>query len=300
MRQVDTQAVSQSRETIQTCPVCKNQKPRVVWEKERIEYLSCTLCGLAFVNPLQQGNFEEVSHAQSSSTNPAYLDSIVEEAGLRAASARILAAQRLPAYQTLLRRRPESMLEIGAGVGAFSSAYIDLKIDYLGIDVNSFIVKEAQKMGRNVLFGSPQTVTQLGKKFDVVFFSQVLEHILDPKSFLQEVFSLLHPDGIVHIEVPNHDGLFARLRKVKPRNNEYGFLQPPHHQIAYTKKALGYLLQTAHYEPFWIKQPSDFDSVWGEPHGNYSLTTKVCLDTAALLGMGSLLVAVARKKNRTD
>jgi 2-polyprenyl-3-methyl-5-hydroxy-6-metoxy-1,4-benzoquinol methylase len=296
MRQVDTQAVSQVRETTQTCPICENQKPRVVWEKEGLKYLSCTLCGLAFLSPLKRGSLTEVGEAQSSLTAPDYLEKIAREATIRGQLARFIAAQRLSAYQTLLGTRPASILEIGAGDGAFSSAYTELGIDYLGVDVNPFIVKEAQKLGRNIMYGSSQTAANLKRTFDVVFFSQVLEHILDPKSFLQEVSSLLTPEGIVHIEVPNHDGLFARLRKVKPRNNEYGFLQPPHHQIAYTKKAMNYLLRTTSYEPLWVKQISDFDPVWGEVQVSYSTFTKVSLQTAAFLGMGSLLVAVARKR----
>lgn len=278
------------------CPLCEHQQPRIVWEYQGRQYLTCSSCQLAFISPLQRGSQADVGAASSSVTDPSYLEKMKQQSLQREQQAYPLATKRLAAYASLLGHPPQSILEIGAGDGAFSPAYAKLGVDYLGADVSSYIVKEAQMLGRNVIYGSAEAVAALNREFEVIFFSQVLEHILEPQQFLRLIHSLLLPGGLVHIEVPNHDGLFARLRRLSPRGNEYGFLQPPHHQIAYTRHALNFLLQRTGFAPIWVKQKSDFDVVWGELHTEQMGIKQVVLHATTWLGMGSLLVGVARKQ----
>ena len=55
--------------------------------------------------------------------------------------------------------------------------------------------------------------------FDAIHSSQVLEHVLDPEFFIERIASLLVPEGVVYIEVPNEFSVLqetARERLSKP------------------------------------------------------------------------------------
>ena len=55
---------------------------------------------------------------------------------------------------------------------------------------------------RNVIFGDFFKNLIL-KKFDVLFASQVVEHIDNPNIFFNKCFEVLNNNGILHIDVPN-------------------------------------------------------------------------------------------------
>jgi SAM-dependent methyltransferase len=277
------------------CPLCESDDFAVLWQHGGRAYGTCRSCGLAFVCPFERGASAEVGDASSSVTKPSYLAMMKEHAEARADIARAVAVRRRKVYQSLLGRAPASVCEIGAGDGAFSVAYAELGISYVGIDVNPYVVEVAHSLQRNVVCGRAEAALGLGMTFDVVFFSQVLEHVLEPRDFLAVVRRVLADDGIIHLDVPNHDGLSSWMRRLRPRRGEYGFLQPPHHQIAYTAATLTSLLQKTGFSPVWIRAIGNFDDVWGQLTVGPSLVGRLGLRVAGLLGMGSLLAALARK-----
>lgn len=46
--------------------------------------------------------------------------------------------------------------------------------------------------------------------FDLVVMTHVIEHVVDPKEFLENVFRILKKNGLVVISTPNHKSFFAR------------------------------------------------------------------------------------------
>lgn len=281
----------------QPCPVCEAEAFTLTWETNKHQYGECGSCGLAFVRPFELGLTAEVGEAASSVTKPSYLQMMAQHAEERGRLAEEMAFRRLEFYEGILGRKVESICEVGAGDGAFFTAYQNLRVTYVGLDVNRQMVERAHTLGRNLLYGGPEVALELGKSFDVVFCSQVLEHVLEPVSFLNKVWQLLTEDGILHVDVPNHNGLTATIRKVYPHHGEYGFLQPPHHQIAYTRRSLAYLLRNTGFEPLWIRPKSNFDPIWGQLAVGPSSARRQALRVAGWFGMGSLLVMVGRKRN---
>lgn len=277
------------------CPLCDSEDYAVQWRSGRRAYGVCRSCGLAFVQPFEQGAPDDVGETAASVTKPSYLRMMSEQAHARAQAARRMAVRRLTVYQSLLGRKPARVCEIGAGDGAFAVAYEALGISYVGIDVNPRMVELAHSLQRHVICGCAETALTLGVTFDVIFFSQVLEHVLQPRAFLAVVRRALADDGLVHLDVPNHDGLSSWTRRLWPRRGEYGFLQPPHHQIAYTADTLAKLLRWTGLPPVWIRAVGNFHDTWGQLTVGPSLVGRLGLRLAGLVGMGSLLVALARK-----
>ena len=69
----------------------------------------------------------------------------------------------------------------------------------------------ALSKSRNVIYGD-FLKTSFKKKFDILFASQVLEHIDEPDTF-NKCNEVLSKDGILHIDVPNDKSLISYVRK---------------------------------------------------------------------------------------
>ncbi len=76
--------------------------------------------------------------------------------------------------------------------------------------------------------------------FDVIFFNGVLEHIIDPRSLLEEISSKLSPDGVVVMSTPNvrHHKVLTMLLLTKDFKYERaGMMDEPHLCASLPKKA---------------------------------------------------------------
>jgi len=254
----------------------------------------CDECGLGYINPLQPDDDPTVAGADSIRTAVSYNEQMVHEFAALEAAAEPIAPKRLNVYTDWLGRPPQSLLDVGCGSGAFCRAFTDLGIAWAGIDVNAEMVAFAQDKGLPV---EHMDLTRMdgSERFDVVYFSQVLEHILDPHAFLQAAYRLLRPGGIIHLDVPNHNSLTARIRKLMRLKREFGFLQPPNHLIAYSQPSIRHLFEATPFEILFLEAVRNDDPALGQTLISTSFKKKLVYQMAGLFGGGSLLSLVARK-----
>ena len=74
-------------------------------------------------------------------------------------------------------------------------------------------MKRASKHGSgasNVFHGTLDEF-ETDDKFDLVFMSHVIEHVLDPVATVAKIRTLLKPGGVLYLETPNVRSLDARL-----------------------------------------------------------------------------------------
>lgn len=129
--------------------------------------------------------------------------------------------------------RAHKVLEIGAGRGALARK---VRIpQYVGLELNTLAVREAQEAGldvRNVEIG------ELAKHgdicFDCVCMFQLLEHVGDVKEFLGDCVNCLQRDGALIVGVPN-DGSFVGAEANNVLN------MPPHHATRWNEYALRWI-----------------------------------------------------------
>jgi SAM-dependent methyltransferase len=190
---------------------------------------------------------------------------------------------------------PKSILEIGCGTGRYFTAFKQLGVNWRGIEINK------EMLAYCIANGIPAQKIDIAndnisEKFDVVFMSQVLEHVLEPKKFMQKIGALLNLDGVFHLDVPNHDSLTSLYRRVNPIHQEYGFVQPNHHLIAYTKKSLTTLLENAGFKVEIIGAYANDHDVFGQLMTPKSPAHNMVLALSRLTRRGSILAAVAKRK----
>jgi 2-polyprenyl-3-methyl-5-hydroxy-6-metoxy-1,4-benzoquinol methylase len=114
-------------------------------------------------------------------------------------------------------RKYSSVLECGCSSG-FVSRLIskDGGPSVVGIEYDREAAAEARKFCQRVLntdLNRPGWSAEVGGRFDLITFGDVLEHLVDPSATLREAKQLLNPGGRILISLPNiaHWSIRAKL-----------------------------------------------------------------------------------------
>lgn len=280
---------------VEVCPVCASPDFRPARRRGPLTFGACGKCGLAYVQPLVEDDDPTVAGSQSIRTWDEYTRNMLAMHQRRAESARPLARARKEFYEHTLGRPLESLLDVGCGDGAFCVAFRELGVDWAGLDINPEVTAFTQEIGLPIALGD-FTQRPVERQFDVIFSSQVLEHCLNPHEYLAKARETLTPGGLLHLDVPNHDGLVPTLRKLNPWGAHYGFLQPPYHMLAYTRPVLHGLLESAGYEVLICNAYDVCHPIFGQVQRDLPAPARLAFRLTGWLGRGSLLVAVARPR----
>ncbi len=115
----------------------------------------------------------------------------------------------------------DKVLEVGSGKGAFAK-HLTTK-DYIGLDFSINAKKMAAKNGITIENEMIQDYAKKHQeKFDIVVSFQVLEHVSDPKVFIESKLETLKIGGRLIMAVPSEDSFLKYVSN--------GILNmPPHH-----------------------------------------------------------------------
>ena len=115
------------------------------------------------------------------------------------------------------------VLEVGSGKGEFIKRLRKKGIDAYGIELNREAVAYSNRHNIPIkAIDLYDLANSEPNNFDVVCSFQVLEHIAEPKHFLDSIIKLLRPKGKLIISVPNQDAMI--------KHNLDNILEmPPHH-----------------------------------------------------------------------
>ena len=100
------------------------------------------------------------------------------------------------------------ILEVGPGVGInmdILQQYGDVDI----LEVDDYFIKLIKDNKRLDVKNIYHNFSEMEKKYDLVVFLDVLEHVKDYETFLLDIKSLLEKDGIAILSVPAYQSLFS-------------------------------------------------------------------------------------------
>jgi 2-polyprenyl-3-methyl-5-hydroxy-6-metoxy-1,4-benzoquinol methylase len=105
------------------------------------------------------------------------------------------------------------VLDIGCGSGLFTAFLEDMGFDVVGVDISETAVRYARQRYAGVRFETASVEQGLSFKndeFDIVWCSEVLEHLFDVGAALTEISRVLRPGGKFVLTTPYH-GLVKNL-----------------------------------------------------------------------------------------
>jgi 2-polyprenyl-3-methyl-5-hydroxy-6-metoxy-1,4-benzoquinol methylase len=218
------------------CPLCGSERREVVFRlREPYKVAQCLVCGFHYLYPrLAESAIREVyqqsSYYQGGACGYADTSYTDQEGALRATFKRLL--------NNLYRRglAGGDLLEIGCGFGYLldeARAYFDRRV---GTDFSAEAAATARATGAEVFIGGIEQIS-CGSKFDFVLAIQVIEHIYEPLSFVEQLASHIKPGGHIVLATPDIGGV---LRKTMGRR--WPSFKIPEHVLYFDFRTLSMLM----------------------------------------------------------
>jgi ubiquinone/menaquinone biosynthesis C-methylase UbiE len=187
---------------VDTCNVCHSKTLAILDPDSHI--CGCEVCGFVFDNP--RPTTEELVEFYS---KPSKYDSWLAESAARDR----LWDRRVA--RLLRTRKPGSLMDVGTGTGQFLIRARPFYTEVSGTEVSDSAVQiAAQRYGLSLYHGTIDEIDFGGRSFDNLTLFHVLEHVTDPAALIRKCHTLLNPDGVLVIAVPNDvDSLRARSKR---------------------------------------------------------------------------------------
>lgn len=184
----------------------------------------CQYCGSSFLNnvlsDILKMKFVTVDSTFSSAkTCHSYNKALAKDYKVMDRDELLISAQRLVRLKRLCRsflgpkydQKAINVLDIGARGGALSLPLNSCKNSRFTLIESDVVFRPAIKTNATIelfnglLHDFVRVPNRLGK-YDVIIALHVLEHVVDPREFLNEIYSLLNGNGIAIVEVPYEKG----------------------------------------------------------------------------------------------
>lgn len=191
--------------------------------------------------------------------------------------------------------RVRTLLDIGAGNGAFLAAVRRAGLDSWGVEL---VPGSARFPGVEILVGDLMSLGLPRRTYDVITLWDTIEHLVDPLGMLCQAFTLLKEGGILIIETPNERGISARLRGV-----DWCVFGPADHLVMFSPKTLNEVMRKSGGRVEYMETRELCP--WNDPGSSSPLrwpgrlmqrlrTTRPVLPTLKALDLGDWIFAVGR------
>lgn len=136
----------------------------------------------------------------------------------------------------------QRLLDVGCGNGKFLVMARDMGWEVVGVDFDGLAVNTARQLDLNVVHGDVFSIADY-ESFDYITCSHVIEHVHNPEAFLEHIYLLLKPGGILWLETPNIQSYGHDYFKVNWRG-----LEPPRHLVIFNNTSLRNLLSRVGFQ----------------------------------------------------
>lgn len=133
----------------------------------------------------------------------------------------------------------QSFLDVGCNIGTAVEAARLSGLQATGIEIDSDSVAMARELYPDNEFEivSVQGFAKSGRKFDIIYTTEVIEHLKDVDGFIDAIYQLLTPEGVLYLTTPD-GGHFRTPRDIR----NWHEMKLPEHISLFTRPALKNLL----------------------------------------------------------
>ena len=210
------------------CVVCHGRTFHHLTRDAGYDWETCESCG--FVRLTADLSFEEEVTLQDAEAANTYIASYAHRAGGKMAWSR----RRLRRITRHIRRG--QFLDIGSNYGFMTEVASRAGFDATGLEINPWLVEHARKTFPGCRFvNSPlETFDAGGRRFDAVYCSEVIEHVIDPRRFLHAIAGLMRSGAVLLLTTPH-------IREYRRRG--YQGMKAPDHKLYFDNTTLSRLLR---------------------------------------------------------
>jgi len=240
------------RNLLNQCPICEHDHLLELCNIYGYPYVECESCGHIFsAHSPKQSAIKSLYTSEEDE-----LKSIQTEiyANIELFHKRIqMIAEPKVNYVNACLSSKGKWVDVGCGVGEILVAAQNSGWKVMGIEGDPVEVEFARSHGIEIknTYIDENNRSQLLNDVEVVSFFNVIEHIIDPNTFLKVTISTLKSNSYVVIEVPRHPSL-SSLAIMSYPNLAGRHIYPPDHLHIFTEKSLELLLTKYDLQPKFI------------------------------------------------
>lgn len=252
------------------CHICKsNTRPKLILENRNSlnSIYRCSNCKITFVDP--QPSITELNK---------YYNGMYKELTVSFDKEKMeMALYSMKGYLKQIdwnkkNVNKKTFLDLGGGLGYYSKAAAEFGMKSILVEKDPVSINFAKnQLGINNIIEKDlkDFFCNNIKKYDLVFFRHVIEHVTEPFEVINNISNILNENGILIIETDNNAGIEILFKKgvrkfyinlYKKNFKEVNFLKlmikrpfaldPPRHLFGFRMENLSFLLETNSLKPF--------------------------------------------------
>lgn len=221
------------------CPACNKTEHTPFGIKNDYNLFKCLSCTLIFVYPMP--NEEELNRFyQNYHKTSQYTGKI--ESKQRRAKKRIKSVMKYT--------KGDSFIDIGCNAGFAAEAARTLGLEANGIDLDQTAIDVAREYYPKVSFQamSIQELAETGNSYDIIYCSEVIEHLPRVDDFVSALYKVLKKDGVILLTTPDIEHYSIVKKKL-----DWDAVRPPEHLLYFSKKSLSLLLKKHKFKKIKFK-----------------------------------------------
>ncbi len=214
-----------------SCVLCESSDIIKLSKFEKHQLVKCGNCGFVFMSriPTEEelnAHYKLYSYSSNSKVSPLTIQSYH------------LLLDEMEKY-----RENNTLLDVGCGKGWFLLEARKRGWDVFGTEFSDEAIKICRTNGIKMEKGDLSNLSFEKVKFDIVFSSEVIEHVNNPILQFQHMYSILRPGGLLYLTTPNFNCYLRYLYKAN-----YNIIEYPEHLCYYTKSTMHFGLSRAGFK----------------------------------------------------
>jgi len=167
-----------------------------------------------------------------------------------------------------LNVKSKKLLDIGCGYGHFLRGAKSLGFEVSGLDFDKEKISCCRKKGITNAYCSEFdqfycSIIDSRIRYNVISCFHILEHVPEPKEFIEKIRDILLPEGYLLLEVPNKNRILS---------GSSGFFDyPPHHFTRWSTNSLRLLLSKKGFKVLNVHIPLEMKSFYENLFSSFTL-----------------------------
>lgn len=214
----------------EACPLCGDARFEALAEMRRVELVQCAACDAVFTPKVP--TLRELMEHYEGYPRAAKVDSPISR------RAREVWLDQFEPY-----RRTNRFLDVGCDIGLLLNQARGRGWETYGTEFTDEAVAICEANGHRLHKGLLRDADYEPESFDVVVYTEVIEHINNQREEFARVLELLRPGGLLYVTTPNFDSLSRRVL-----GDRWTVIDYPEHLVYFTPVTLRRFMASAGFE----------------------------------------------------
>lgn len=236
------------------CPACGGDEARPAFEKWGFRYAACGRCGTLYMSPRPSPEVMAAYYADSE--NYRYWAERIFPASEASRREKIHRPwlEQIAGYCERYGVPLGTLVEVGPGFGTFASLAGEAFERVVAVEPTPELAQACRARGVEVVEKPVEEVTDEVEAADAVCAFEVIEHLFEPRRFLEQCARLTRTGGLLVLSCPNGQGFDISLL------GPVSLAVDPEHVNLFNPKSLSLLVESCGFEVLEVTTPGRLDA----------------------------------------